>query len=318
MGFLANFKAHLIVYSLYCIPLSRQRDTVHSTDRVVCERSFIFMLKIFRNIITLTSFIITFLSVNIVFVWNAICQPIPSPAGGNYLVLDGMEDYAFLDFDRFDVLLEKGTKEFTVEVWIYPTSVPKDKVSVVLSQQVVIQLANYNNPDYQNVKKNMKDNGIGWRENDFLLIMYAYKHLADAPNNFFSTGYWPMTMSPNEWHHIVFQAQDGQVIYICDNSLHIVPQGITIQHDLSKLEHKELRDFVLGGYQHVIVSQQPAYTLGSFNGFIDEVRISDIPRYDVKGELIPQGKFDSDAHTIALWHFDELHGAKVFRDSSDY
>ncbi|MBD3181481.1 hypothetical protein GF312_04260 [Candidatus Poribacteria bacterium] len=38
----------------------------------------------------------------------------------------------------------------------------------------------------------------------------------------------------------------------------------------------------------------------------------------MKGELIPQGKFDSDAHTIALWHFDELHGAKVFRDSSDY
>ena len=48
---------------------------------------------------------------------NAKAFPPASPAGGNYLVLDGVDDYAVLDFKTFGVLLPKGTDEFTVEAW---------------------------------------------------------------------------------------------------------------------------------------------------------------------------------------------------------
>jgi len=125
-----------------------------------------------------------------------------------------------------------------------------------------------------------------------------------------------LPLSPNKWRHIAFQAQEGEFIRICDNFSHTVPQGMTIQHDLSTLAFEETKNFVLGGYGHPIISQQPAYRWGSFNGYIDEVRISNIPRYDVKGELIPKWRFAPDANTIALWHFDEPYTAKKFRDSS--
>ncbi len=53
---------------------------------------------------------------------NAKAFPPPSPAGGNYLVLDGVDAYAVLDFEAFGILLPEGTDEFTVEAWVYPTA----------------------------------------------------------------------------------------------------------------------------------------------------------------------------------------------------
>ncbi len=37
--------------------------------------------------------------------------PPPSPAGGNYLALDGVDDYAVLDFEAFGILLPKDTSD---------------------------------------------------------------------------------------------------------------------------------------------------------------------------------------------------------------
>ena len=59
---------------------------------------------------------------------SATAFPPVSPAGGNYLVLDGVDDYAVLDFKTFGVLLPKGTDEFTVEAWVYPTTPPDGNI----------------------------------------------------------------------------------------------------------------------------------------------------------------------------------------------
>ena len=48
-------------------------------------------------------------------------------------------------------------------------------------------------------------------------------------------------------------------------------------------------------------------------GAIDEVRISKIARYSA--DFLPQRRFDSDASTLALYHFDEGQG-DVLNDSS--
>ena len=59
---------------------------------------------------------------------SAKALPPPSPAGGNYLVLDGVDDYAVLDFETFGYLLPDGTDKLTFEAWIYPTT-PSDNKS---------------------------------------------------------------------------------------------------------------------------------------------------------------------------------------------
>ena len=57
---------------------------------------------------------------------------------------------------------------------------------------------------------------------------------------------------------------------------------------------------------------------GSMKGYIDEVRVSEGFRYGKKpGEKIrPERRFREDWRTIALWHFDEGHGSRIYRDSS--
>jgi hypothetical protein len=51
----------------------------------------------------------------------------------------------------------------------------------------------------------------------------------------------------------------------------------------------------------------------TFNGWIDEVRISRIARY--ADTFTPQRRFEPDEHTIALYHFDEGRGC-IVHDSS--
>jgi beta-lactamase regulating signal transducer with metallopeptidase domain len=229
-----------------------------------------------------------------------------SPAGGNYLSLNGKDNYAVLDFNTFGALFKKGTKELTVEAWVYPTSVPdKDTVAVILGQQIMIYVAGNGNSLYQNAKK-----WINLNNDDLVLMMFA-----NEPDGK-STGSMFLALSRNKWHHIAFQVQDKQVTWVCDNTTSFIPQGISsIEDDLSKIPDMPSKDFVLGGYGMKKV--EPFITWDSFAGYIDEVRISNIPRYDIsKGQFIPQERFEPDANTIALWHFNERNSSDIFHDSS--
>ncbi len=53
-----------------------------------------------------------------------------------------------------------------------------------------------------------------------------------------------------------------------------------------------------------------------FGGSIDELRFSDVVRYSGSSYTVPTSPFTPDAHTRALWHFDEPVGSTVFLDSS--
>jgi hypothetical protein len=52
------------------------------------------------------------------------------------------------------------------------------------------------------------------------------------------------------------------------------------------------------------------------SGCLDDVCISSIVRYRRATYLVPTTQFRKDAHTRALWHFNESPGATVFRDVS--
>ena len=236
--------------------------------------------------------------------------PPASPAGGNYLVLDGVDDYAVLGFETFGILLPEGTDEFTVEAWVYPTTPPAKNISAtILSQQVRMTVASDKNEKLQRIK-----NSIDWQKGDLLLMIDA--HVAGWVGGG-TTPFMPMTLTPNQWHHIAYQAKRKETITIVNDLAKILPQGTTIGHDLSKFWRP--KDFTLGGFGEKIgVPNVGNYFWGSFTGYIDEVRISTVARYDVsKNSFMPNEKFKNDAKTVALWHFDEPGGSRQFSDSSD-
>ena len=53
-----------------------------------------------------------------------------------------------------------------------------------------------------------------------------------------------------------------------------------------------------------------------FHGEIDAIRFSNIARYDLIEPFDPPHRFFSDAHTLALWDFNEKEGVNRFEDAS--
>lgn len=239
---------------------------------------------------------------------SAKAFPPPSPAGGNYLVLDGVDDYAVLDFKTFGVLLPKDTEEFTVEAWVYPTTPPTGNVyAMILSQQVEMRVAS-DNGEWEEIKK-----GIDWQTGDLFLIIRGHILVKGSP----ATKGTITALSPNQWHHIAYQSDGRQEATIINDFAKIRkwPRGWPLAHDLAHFEHP--KDFTLGGFGKKIQLPHGDHFRGPFAGYIDEVRISTVARYDVsKDGFTPRNKFKRDRETLALWHFDEPGGRRIFSDAS--
>ena len=240
---------------------------------------------------------------------SAKALPPPSPAGGNYLVLDGVDDHAVLDFQTFGRLLPNGTEEFTVEAWVYPTTPPaKDTTGMILHQQMRMLIVN---DEFQPLLNNLT-NGLNIEppKGDLILLMSSY-----LDGKLGTTFPFPIPLESNQWHHIAYQLNGDQITMIVNDFVKTNQQGIPLGHNL---DPRPPKDFVLGGFGKKIrrpVKEEQFYD--SFTGYIDEVRISKDVRYDAnKKGFIPDGKFKNDAKTVALWHFDEPGGAQKFSDAS--
>ena len=239
---------------------------------------------------------------------SAKAFPPASPAGGNYLVLDGVDDYAVLDFKTHGIFFPKGTEEFTVEAWVYPTTPPDGNVyAMILSQQVEMRLAS-DNGEWEEIKK-----GIDWQTGDLFLIIRGHILVKGSP----ATKGTIIALSPNQWHHIAYQSDGRQEATIINDFAKIRkwPRGWPLAHDLAHFEHP--KDFTLGGFGKKIKLPHGDHFRGPFAGYIDEVRISTVARYDVsKDGFTPRNKFKKDKKTLALWHFDEPGGRRIFSDAS--
>lgn len=239
---------------------------------------------------------------------SAKALPTPSPAGGNYLELDGVDDYAVLDFQTFGVLLPEGTDEFTIEAWIYPTTRPDDDVhAMILSQQVRMDVVNDVHDGWEQIRES-----IEWQKGDLFLRIQA---LFRMKGGVAETPYRAKVLSPNQWYHIAFQSNGHQTTTIVNDDAYTLWQSTPLVDDLSGMERP--KDFTLGGFGEKIGSKHHDHFWGAFAGYIDEVRISRVARYDVeKDSFTPRGKFKNDAQTVALWQFDEPGGTKKFLDAS--
>ena len=258
--------------------------------------------------------ILACLSLFILLPLNAKAFPPASPAGGNYLVLDGDDDHAVLDFETFGRPLPNGTEEFTVEAWVYPTTPPDNKntYSTILHQQVsMIIVSGEFQPGLNNLANALN---IEPPKGDLILLMNAYidgKLGLRLP--------FLIPLAPNQWHHIAYQSNGDQTTMIVNDFVWIRPLGDPLGHDLDPRALLP-KDFMLGGFGKIIEvpGRPPAKEFwGSFTGYIDEVRISTEARYDVdKKGFMPDDKFKNDAKTAALWHFDEPSGTREFSDAS--
>ena len=232
--------------------------------------------------------------------------PPASPAGGNYLVLDGDDDHAVLDFETFGRPLPKGTEEFTVEAWIYPTTPPTNgnTLLTILHQQVRMIIVN---DEFQPLLNNLANGlNIDPPKGDLILLMSAY-----IDGELGRRVPFPIPLELNQWHHIAYQSNGPHTTMIVNDFVAIWPHGFPLGHNASRP-----LDFVLGGFGKII-EQPVGWFWDSFPGCIDEVRISTEARYDVeKKDFMPDDKFKNDAKTAALWHFDEPSGTREFSDAS--
>ena len=246
-----------------------------------------------KNLRNLSIFACLFLL--ILMPMRAEAMPPPSPAGGNYLALDGVDDHAILDFETFGLLMPKDTDEFTFEAWVYLTTPPdRDTHALVLSQQVRMYIWNHG-PN------------VGLR-----LMSAVHLH----PLRGVAFGMRERFPPLNQWYHVAFQAEAGQRVLIINDVVRISQGRTILAADLSHARHPQ--DFTIGGFGEKIKSDwHGGHFWGHFAGYIDEVRISTVARYNTtKRSFTPRKKFENDAQTVALWHFDESRGVRKFLDTS--
>ena len=239
--------------------------------------------------------IFAFLFLFVLILLNAAAVPPPSPAGGNYLALDGVDDQAILDFETFGFLIPKGTDEFTFEAWVYPIKLPGENIPIILSQQVrMYAWTPHQQGDFRLMGAVHLDHAVGHT--------VAFSMLTKVP--------------PNQWYHIALQAEGRQRALIVNDFVRILGGGTPLTDDISHTGHPQ--DFTIGGFGEKIKTDMHGdHFWGHFAGYIDEVRISKVARYNIaRRRFTPREKFKNDAKTVALWHFDEAKGAREFSDTS--
>ena len=105
-----------------------------------------------------------------------------------------------------------------------------------------------------------------------------------------SNSYWGTSdsvLQPGVWTHLAMVRYNGNwSLYLNGKS---ISTGLTNQDPITPST-----DFYVGAANHA----------GAFNGTIDEVRISNVPRY-TSNFTPPSAPFTTDANTIALYHLDE-------------
>lgn len=213
---------------------------------------------------------------------NAKALPPPSPAGGGMLRLDEEHDFVATVKPWFPNEQFEG---LTAEAWIYFEEPPDPPTF----WSIIGQEGRFNMI----------------LSNRSLLGVWGYAE-ADKGGPIAIGGH---TVPKGEWVHVtaIYDAGAGKGVN-GDGGNWCCPGGHLIKSD------KPLR---IGG----IIFQDPKQVRFAgenvkLQGYIDEVRVSNIVRYVGPKWEVPKRKFEVDEHTISLWHFDEAPGLSRFKDTS--
>ena len=223
------------------------------------------------------------------------------PSGG-VLVLNGEDDYAILPFAEHGYIFPRNTNAFTAEVWFYPKAEPEPgKSNIILSQQVRFSLK----PDNCTVPLGGKDqvcsSGAAYLE-------------GPAAHGIIITD---AAIKKDQWNYLAIIFKDSTIYLASNDQILRGQKGDFLNVVAGDLRLPEgFKNFCVGGYAEDLLIPK-AY----FHGEIDAIRFSDIARYDLPAEegispFEPPHRFSSDAHTLALWDFNDKAGADGFKDTS--
>ncbi len=111
------------------------------------------------------------------------------------------------------------------------------------------------------------------------------------------------------WHHIAF---------VFDNEYSVDEDAATIYLDGTRIAHSPDPGNDSFDMPQIMSNSWDPIFGGSFNSYIEDIRLSDNVRYSNTTYTVPTIPFSIDGHTRALWHFNETVGSTKFLDSSSY
>ena len=228
------------------------------------------------------------------------------PSGG-VLALDGDDDYAILPFAEHGHIFPRNTHAFTVEVWFYPKTEPKDKdKDLILTQQV----------------------SIGLKARDQCLLeknqLCSYRHAYLSGDRTHGLVGSDSAIEKDQWNYIAIVFKNSTLCHATNDQIGQgwrLPRVDRVSLNISRPE--KVKDFVVGGYgedKFVAPNGALLFQVSSFQGEIDAIRFSNIARYDCAEQgnnpFDPPHRFFTDEHTLALWDFNDKDGTDRFEDSS--
>lgn len=222
------------------------------------------------------------------------------PSGG-VLMLDGEDDYAILPFAEHGYIIPADAREFTVEVWFYPKAEPEQGVSnIILSQQVRFRLKSSNCRVPLSKKDQVCSSGVVFLEGGGAHGI----RITDA------------AIKKDQWNYMAVIFTESTVYLAYNDQIRRGKKGFmnVVAGNLRLPEG--FKNFCVGGYAEDVPVPK-AY----FHGEIDAIRFSNIARYDLPAKVgispfDPPRRLSSDAHTLALWDFNDKEGADRFKDTS--
>ena len=203
------------------------------------------------------------------------------PNGDYSLSFDGLWDYVLINkIDDFQIY---DGQEFTIECWINSN----DNFANIITNRSL----DTNEPPWYSI--NIGYDVMEPKEG----IGYAWIY-DDWGGN--SNTYDTDILNDLNWHHVALVKNSETLSLFLDGNLILQDEeNITESQNIaSSSGHLQI-----GGWAGPGWNGPGGREVEFFNGNIDEVRISDISRYN--SNFDPQHKFQSDSSTLALYHFDE-------------
>lgn len=232
------------------------------------------------------------------------------PSGG-VLLLDGEDDYAILPFAEHGYIIPEGTREFTVEAWVYPKTEPKEKDNdLILSQQVVFRM--------------IARDRCRPKKNQFCSTRYAYLSGAGGAHGIAGRD---TPIEKDQWNYMAIIFKDSTLYHVTNDRISGADRKLVFANRVSShIRRPEgVESFVVGGFDEgkemFDRHGQLLFQVSWFQGAIDAIRFSNIARYDLPNEpgfhpFKPPQRLFSDPHTLAFWDFNDKEGETVFQDES--
>lgn len=208
----------------------------------------------------------------------------PSPAGGG--TLEMRREIRKVLVTEKPIL---SPRAITLEAWIWLRSLPKPGEQFVILEQ----------PGSYRLSVISKKNGKG--------VEMCFSYLSQGGGSGLFTD---DIEGVDKWQHIAAIYTPKGIAFCRKSAFLYLCRGFFLP-----LGKGEKGIYIGGGFPESGRRFSSQLREVPFDGYIDEIRISDIARYS-EDYKPPTAPFKPDEHTLALWHFDEGPGATQYKDAS--